>query len=36
MILGVSVRSRNDRPRLGQGPCEYIRVTTTRFKEFSE
>jgi hypothetical protein len=22
--------------RLGQGRCEYIRVTTTRFKEFSE
>jgi len=36
IVLGGSHDLSDSVRRLGQGRCEYIRVTTRRFKEFSE
>ena len=36
IVLGGSHDLSDNVRRLGQGRCEYIRVTTRRFKEFSE
>jgi hypothetical protein len=36
IVLGGAHDLSDNVRRLGQGRCEYIRVTTRRFKEFSE
>jgi hypothetical protein len=36
IVLGGSHDLSENVRRLGEGQCEYIRMTTRRFKEFSE